>query len=310
MRDLTKLSNADLQELYRQGAGSAAPGKKVSYSAPLWDAAEAAAAEKTGVPVEVMRTIRTVGERSNGDQVSPKGARGVYQFIPSSRDAFLKKYGIDAYSEDPAEQALATAHHLKESYDRTGSWDKAMAGFNGGISAEKGTNATTENRDYASRTSAALAGAPGRTTKGGFVKTMDKIADVLIPAAQAAENNPLASMSDEELKAAYAASAGAQVATQAGASSGAHVAAERSAMQSLAHGVGVGARGLVVGAAELPGMVTDAVTGPINTALDYYHDNRAPTAAELVTGKQTGFRFRRAGAATDSLLTQAGMPQS
>ena len=130
----------------------------VSYKDPSWDLAEQEAASKTGVPSDVMRVIRTVGERSNGNQVSPKNAQGVYQFIPSTRDLFLKKYGVDAYSNDPKEQALAAAYHLKESYDRTGSWDKAMAGYNGGMTAERGTNATKENRDYAARTSAALGG--------------------------------------------------------------------------------------------------------------------------------------------------------
>ncbi|WP_225784651.1 transglycosylase SLT domain-containing protein [Xenophilus sp. Marseille-Q4582] len=142
--------------LLRKGG---APGKAIPFNSPAWDGAEAAAAKKVGVPAEVLRTIRTVGERSNGDQVSPKGARGVYQFIPATREAFQKKYGVDAYSDDPNEQALAAAYHLKESFDRTGSWDKAMAGYNGGISGERGTNPTAENRNYSARTSAALAAA-------------------------------------------------------------------------------------------------------------------------------------------------------
>ena len=129
----------------------------LSYKATTWDASEAAASQKTGVPVDVLRAIRLHGERSNGNQVSPKGARGVYQFIPSTRDAFVKKYGVDAYSADPDEQALATALHLKESHKRTGDWVKAMAGFNGGISGERGTNRTKENRDYVDRTSRAIA---------------------------------------------------------------------------------------------------------------------------------------------------------
>ncbi|CAN7467802.1 transglycosylase SLT domain-containing protein [Variovorax sp. LjRoot175] len=140
-----------------QGGGAGRGSTPISFKDPVWDGAEVEASKKTGVPTEVMRTIRTVGERSNSDQVSPKGAKGVYQFIQSTRDKFLKKYGVDAYSEDPEEQALAAAYHLKESYDRTGSWDKAMAGFNGGTSAEKGTNKTQENRAYSARTSAALA---------------------------------------------------------------------------------------------------------------------------------------------------------
>ncbi|WP_081682342.1 transglycosylase SLT domain-containing protein [Pseudacidovorax intermedius] len=147
-----------------ESKGSADPfglrgGAPVSFKDPAWDKAEAEASQKTGVPAEILRVVRTLGERSNGDQVSPKGARGVYQFIPESREAFKKKYGVDAYSDNPADQALAAAYHLKEGYDRTGSWEKAAAGFNGGISAEKGKNATAENKAYRERTGSAIAAA-------------------------------------------------------------------------------------------------------------------------------------------------------
>lgn len=136
-----------------RGQRSAAPN---SYMDPAWDDAEAEAEQVTGVPAGVLRAIRVAGERSNGDQVSPVGARGVYQFMPATRDAFAKKYGVDAYSPDPTEQSTAAALHLKESYARTGDWTRAMAGYNGGISAERGTNTTKENRDYTSRVARAF----------------------------------------------------------------------------------------------------------------------------------------------------------
>lgn len=127
-------------------------GAPISYKDPLWNGAESAAAEKIGVPVELLRSIRINGERSNGDQVSSKGAKGVYQFTQSSRDAFLKKYGVDAYSQDPNEQAIAAAFHLKESLGRNkGDMSKAVAGYNGGISGERGTNNSTENKSYVNR---------------------------------------------------------------------------------------------------------------------------------------------------------------
>lgn len=124
----------------------------IPYTSKVWDGAETAASKTTSVPLMVLRSIRLRGERSNGDQISPKGGRGVYQFTPATRDAFLKKYGVDAYSKDPDEQALAAAYHLKESFGRTGNWNQAMAGFNGGISGENGANKTVENKSYAERT--------------------------------------------------------------------------------------------------------------------------------------------------------------
>ena len=139
----------------------------ISYKDPAWVASEAAASKKTGVPAEVLSAIRLHGERSNGNQVSPKGARGVYQFIESSRNAFLKKYGVDAYSSNPDEQALAAAHHLNEGFKRTGDWGKAMAGFNGGISGERGTNRTQENADYVRRTTDALRATPLKLSDAG-----------------------------------------------------------------------------------------------------------------------------------------------
>ena len=73
-----------------------------SYKDPAWDAAEEAAAKRTGVPKEVLSAIRLHGEKSNADQVSPVGARGVYQFMPKTERLFFEKYGVSAYSNDPA----------------------------------------------------------------------------------------------------------------------------------------------------------------------------------------------------------------
>lgn len=147
------------------GFGRPSP-SPVSFRDPAWDSAEVAASEKTGVPLEILRSIRVNGERSNGDQVSPKGARGVYQFIPTTRDAFLRKYGVDAYSQDPVEQATAAALHLRESYDRTGDWGRSVAGYNGGRSGENGTNRTVENAEYVRRVMGGLpSGGAGMANK-------------------------------------------------------------------------------------------------------------------------------------------------
>ena len=106
----------------------------ISYKDPAWDTAEAEAAKRTGVPKEVLAAIRTQGEKSNGDQISPKGAKGVYQFMPKTERLFFEKYGVSAYSDDPVEQATAAAYHLKESYARTKDWGLAAAGYNGVLS--------------------------------------------------------------------------------------------------------------------------------------------------------------------------------
>lgn len=146
---------------YRSAQPKPPPAAPVSFRDPTWDAAEIRASATTGVPLEVLRSIRVNGERSNGNQVSPKGARGVYQFMPGTRNAFLKKYGVDAYSADPNEQALAAAHHLAESYGRTKDWSRAVAGYNGGLSGERGTNRTAENINYVKRVMGGLPAVAG-----------------------------------------------------------------------------------------------------------------------------------------------------
>ena len=81
----------------------------ISYKDPAWDAAEAEAAKRTGVPQEVLRAVRVHGERTDGDRISPKGARGVYQFMPGTERLFAKKNGVSAYADDAVEQATAAA---------------------------------------------------------------------------------------------------------------------------------------------------------------------------------------------------------
>lgn len=128
-----------------------------SYRDPVWDRVERDVARMTGVPERVLRSVRTLGERSNGNQVSPKGARGVYQFTPDSQQLFLKRYGVDAYSADPREQSMAAALHLRESFQRTGNWSDAAAGYNGGPRAEKtSANRAPETVAYVERVNKGL----------------------------------------------------------------------------------------------------------------------------------------------------------
>ena len=127
-----------------------------SYKDPAWDMAEAEASKRTGVPQAVIAAIRLHGEKSNGDQTSPKGARGVYQFMPNTERLFRDKYGVSAFSDDPIEQATAAAYHLKESYARTKDWGLAAAGYNGGMAGEKNPRFTKETSDYYDRVNAAL----------------------------------------------------------------------------------------------------------------------------------------------------------
>lgn len=69
----------------------------------------------------------------------------------------------------------------------------------------------------------------------------------------------------------------------------------RNALQQLGRGVGLAGRAAVQGVMALPGMVSDAVTGPINAGLD------------LAMGKGDGFRFQKVSSALDNAMTAAGV---
>ncbi len=119
------------------------------YNDP-WLAELARSAETMhGLPQGILDAIRTRGERSNSDQVSPAGARSVYQFIPSTRRAFIDKYNVDPW-RDSESATQAAALHLKESYGRTNNWDAAVAGYHGGVGAEQGRRGPV-NRAYTAR---------------------------------------------------------------------------------------------------------------------------------------------------------------
>lgn len=107
-----------------------------SYKDPYWAQLASATEKKLGIPDGLLGSIITKGERSNNDQVSEAGARTVAQIIPSTRDAVLKKYGVDAYlSPETAVEAAGLV--LKEGLDRNGGdAAAAVAEYHGGVKRE------------------------------------------------------------------------------------------------------------------------------------------------------------------------------
>lgn len=104
-----------------------------SFDDPAYDAADVSAAAKVGIDPILLQSVRKTGERSNADQVSSKGATTPYQFIPETRAAILKKYGIDV-TLNPENAALGAGYLLKEGMDRNGgSATEAVAEYHGGL---------------------------------------------------------------------------------------------------------------------------------------------------------------------------------
>lgn len=71
---------------------------------------------------------------------------------------------------------------------------------------------------------------------------------------------------------------------------------ERSALEDIGRQLGLAVRNGIAGAASLPAMASDAITGPINAGLD------------AVLGQGHGFRFQKAEHALENVMTAAGLP--
>jgi hypothetical protein len=123
-----------------------------SYKDPYWRDIAEKAGKNAGLPDGLLVSIITKGERSNADQVSEAGAKTPFQIIPATRNAAIKKWGIDPYLSDENAAEVA-ALLLKESLDRNrGDVREAVGEYHGGT-----------NRDnWGSRTKAYI----GRVTGG------------------------------------------------------------------------------------------------------------------------------------------------
>jgi hypothetical protein len=108
-------------------------GAPKNYRDPFWSGLASMAEQDVGLPNGLLRSILTKGERSNADQVSSAGARTPFQVIPETRQALIKKYGVDAY-ESPESAAKAAALVLKEGLDRNkGDVRQAVGEYIGGV---------------------------------------------------------------------------------------------------------------------------------------------------------------------------------
>ena len=89
------------------------------YRDPFWRDLIASTEQRVGIPAGSLRAVVEFGERTPNDRVSSAGARTVFQIIPSTRNAVLEKYGVDAYlSADNAAEAAALL--LQEKLQRNG----------------------------------------------------------------------------------------------------------------------------------------------------------------------------------------------
>lgn len=130
----------------------------LKYDDARLDAYAVTAAQREGIPPEALLAIKNVGERSAPAAVSPKGAKGVMQFMDDTWAAYGK-----GDPRDPTASIDAGARYMKDlikQYD--GDVRAAIAHYNGGGKAGKAVHEgkaapAKETRDYLDRTDTFIA---------------------------------------------------------------------------------------------------------------------------------------------------------
>lgn len=86
-------------------------------------------------------TLGMIAPESTGNHVDPKtgkltaspaGAQGLTQFIPSTRNYIMKKYGVDAYKDEASAIKAADLYHKENLATFKGDEAKAIAAYNAG----------------------------------------------------------------------------------------------------------------------------------------------------------------------------------
>lgn len=256
------------------------------------------ALQAEGISGDVAEIARSIyqQESSSGknSKTSNAGAVGGMQILPGT---FQRKADKGWDINDPIQNARAGVRYVQEMYDRSGG-DAALtaAGYYGGPGglekARKGVAVSDPRNPDAPNTLEYGQQVAARLPKGKVATALDKATDAIIPSAQADE------LPSDKKKAPVTFSF--EEAQQP---------ERRGMLDELGRQVGLTARAGISGVAAIPAMLSDAlIAGPANAAMDLYDDARAPNITELITGKQKGFRFKRASDALSDTMTAAGLP--
>ena len=89
------------------------------YRDPFWRDLIASTEQRVGIPAGSLRAVVEFGERTPNDRVGRDGERSVFQILPDTRNAILRKYGIDPYL-GPEQAAEGAALLLQEGMQRNG----------------------------------------------------------------------------------------------------------------------------------------------------------------------------------------------
>lgn len=98
------------------------------YNDPAIDSYAQQAAQREGVPPELMLALKNAGEKSGSTAVSPKGAAGVSQMMPENQ----RKYGVTDPT-DPVQALDGMAKYLRDTMKQyNGDLQAVIADYNGG----------------------------------------------------------------------------------------------------------------------------------------------------------------------------------
>jgi soluble lytic murein transglycosylase-like protein len=123
------------------------------------------AAQRHGVDANLVRSLIKVESNFNARAVSPKGAMGLMQLMPSTAR------GLNVSNPfDPAQNVDAGVRHLRRLLDDyNGDVKLSLAAYNAGAGAvarSKGIPRNTETRNYVKRITALYGGDPGKLLTG------------------------------------------------------------------------------------------------------------------------------------------------
>jgi soluble lytic murein transglycosylase-like protein len=122
----------------------------VKYDDPRLDAFAMDVEKRYNLPTGMIVALKNAGERTNIGQVSPKGAKGVMQFIDSTRKAYPHDVA------DPFDSIDASGRYMADLVKQYKNPIAAIAAYNGGGSAAKAVLAgkqppAEETRTYINR---------------------------------------------------------------------------------------------------------------------------------------------------------------
>ncbi|MBU3887617.1 lytic transglycosylase domain-containing protein [Methylosinus sporium] len=89
------------------------------------------AARRFGIPAAWIRAVMKIESSARRDAVSPKGAMGLMQIMPSTWTELRSRYALSGDPFDPRDNILAGAAYLRELHDRYGS-PGFLAAYNAG----------------------------------------------------------------------------------------------------------------------------------------------------------------------------------